>query len=796
MNINLSMSKFFAISRKFLFVFFVTFLFSSSVFAAPKSIEERVAKLLDSDVNISAISRELASISKEFDKGKVSAKETTGYIRSLSLVLDVLSDRKDGIEAELAQSNKRLEAIGEVVEGEQESIKIKGQRKEIHKEISDKRSSIAEIDLLLAKIAEIETRVINIRSNELIDNVLSKQTVLIYPTNLIHGAKGAMLFLYDIVKSPISWYSDLNGSDTVIVNKDIAPMVVFFFVVLVGVCCLHVLIKKKFGYKDNIKNPDYRTRFFAALALSVAYGLVPFTFLGSFIFWIQSTNVLLNSFFGLVINSASISLLIIFLSQTVVRVLFAPSNSSWRLIEVNDHKAKTLGNSLLFSIISIVGVSFFLYVLGNGEYSVEAINLFGMISSAIKSFCIVLVVSCALSEPDVEEQDDEETSFSTKIIILVSVSMLVTFALSLFGYVSLSLFILNRIIATALVILASYVVHKIIKEIIQYLIYLKFWRASLKLRINKNFQKRIEFFLNLILFPTILLCAMFAILGLWGVSIDLLIVNTKRFLSGFYIGGIKISIVSIIFSMFVFFVSLAIFRSIRNSLTVGVLSKSGIDEGVRNSLSSGLGFVGVIVSLLLAIAVAGGSLKSLALIAGALSFGVGLGLQNIVGNCVSGIIILFERPIKVGDWVRVNGEEGIVKQISIRATKIQTFDRADVLIPNGNILSSNVTNLTHGSKQGRVKVAVSVAYGTDIQKMKEILVEIAENNPSILKNPAPSVAFNNFGDSSMDFELRWFVSNILNGAGTKTEVREEIIKKFDEFGIDIPYPHTVIKTIA
>ena len=233
-------------------------------------------------------------------------------------------------------------------------------------------------------------------------------------------------------------------------------------------------------------------------------------------------------------------------------------------------------------------------------------------------------------------------------------------------------------------------------------------------------------------------------------------------------------------------------KSLRRHIVDNVLSKMEIDDGIKHSLASGFGFVSFVVALLLAVVVMGGNLSSLALIAGALSVGIGLGLQDIVNNFVSGIILLFERPIKVGDWVKINGEEGKIKQINIRATEVETFNRSSVIIPNATLLSNSLVNLTHGNNWARYSVKVGVAYGSDIEKVKSILLECAASHRRVLKNPAPYVLFQDFGSSSLDFELRFYVSNIWDGWVTPSDVRFEINRRFIEEGIEIPFPQMVV----
>ena len=176
--------------------------------------------------------------------------------------------------------------------------------------------------------------------------------------------------------------------------------------------------------------------------------------------------------------------------------------------------------------------------------------------------------------------------------------------------------------------------------------------------------------------------------------------------------------------------------------------------GVRNSIRTVVGYVGMALAAIIAVSSAGIDLSSLALIAGGLSLGIGFGLQNIVSNFVSGLILLAERPFKAGDWIVTGEVSGTVKKISVRATEIETFQRQTVIMPNSELINRAVGNWTLRNKLGRVDIRVNVAYGSDVRRAHAIMLEIAASHPLVLKNPEPFVLFANFGPAALEFEMR------------------------------------------
>lgn len=282
------------------------------------------------------------------------------------------------------------------------------------------------------------------------------------------------------------------------------------------------------------------------------------------------------------------------------------------------------------------------------------------------------------------------------------------------------------------------------------------------------------------------------LLRIWGLSAAGFATIARYVTDGFPVGGVQVVPARVLWAILTFALLLTFFRWFKQQLAQRWSPKMRIDRGARDALVTTTGYLGAAIAFFVMLSIAGIKFTNLAIIAGALSVGIGFGLQNVVNNFVSGLILLLERPIRTGDWIVVGATEGMVKRISIRSTQIQTFDRADVIVPNSELISGQVTNWMLGDPYGRVVIPIGVAYGSDPGKVRDLLLSLALAHPLVMHGVVdvqdPSVIFRRLGDYSLDFELRCVIRDVEKRLIVLSDLNFAIEATFRKEGIEIPFP--------
>jgi small-conductance mechanosensitive channel len=249
-----------------------------------------------------------------------------------------------------------------------------------------------------------------------------------------------------------------------------------------------------------------------------------------------------------------------------------------------------------------------------------------------------------------------------------------------------------------------------------------------------------------------------------------------------------LTIMSIVLGIIILLVFVFVSRGLRKLLKSRVFDKYEVDEGIQLVILKLTHYLLVGLGVIIAVQSIGLNLTSLAVVFGLLSVGIGFGLQNVASNFVSGLIILFERPIKIGDRITIGEVWGDVENISLRATLVRTIDNITIIVPNSEFISSKVINWSHGDPKVRVHIPVGVAYGSDVPLVTESLLEVAQNHPDVMKDPAPRVWFTEFGNSSLNFELLVWTLDPKKRLDVISELNKGIDDIFRKNKIQIPFP--------
>ncbi|WP_299881211.1 mechanosensitive ion channel domain-containing protein [uncultured Cocleimonas sp.] len=419
-----------------------------------------------------------------------------------------------------------------------------------------------------------------------------------------------------------------------------------------------------------------------------------------------------------------------------------------------------------------------LYLIWLVSFTLGALSFIALVWLAIRSFFI-------------------NKSFTPTLLIPIA-SMAIAIFAAFFGYRNFATLLYFGTLLSMIVLIFGFTLMRISSEVFDSLDQGKLpWQKKIRMAMsiedNRAFPGVI--WLRILFFFAVLFTSISALMFIWGSSQQRIssLLNTLK--TGINVGSMNFDVLNIVYALLVLIVALGMLPFIKNQLVTSWLKHSNLSRGAKEATQTLVGYVGVAIAILWALFILGVNFQNIAIIAGALSVGIGFGLQNIVNNFVSGLILLFERPIRRGDWVVVGSTEGYVRDISIRSTTIQTFNRADVIVPNSELISNQVTNWMLTNNVGRLVAPVGVAYGSDVDKVIEILKSIAAEHPDVIADQPDyrvRALFLEFGDSSLNFELRCYVRNVDERILIHSDINLSIDKAFREAGIEIPFPQRVV----
>lgn len=681
----------------------------------------------------------------------------------------------------LSKSSTNLEALGQSAEGESKDVTEKRRTLQATQKELDKRLNTCNLLLIQAEdyIAEINRRKTEQLARELFN----------------HGPHIARV-LQDNLLQPTQWWQpglayifrQLNLV-TLSNTSKVILLILLVVAVILGAYLKSGAIKRLIplssSQTDNYSGFTLALRSCLAKSLPVLLPLLLFS---------AMIQVLAEGAVSAFIYSAALSSVIYLLLIILIKSVFAPCAPAKPFLADAPVQGKKLSRRLIVALtITWLGYLFFATAL-NTQFNESAYYL---IRSTLLSLLVINLIAITWLA-----RHFSWSLLPNGIRLLVTLGLVVLLLADFAGFRNFSRYLLTGLVGSMFGLAITVMINRFFADLYDQMDSgRQNWQRNLRNALGLKAEEK---------FPGMPWLRLLTFLSFWGLLITLLLrvwgqsQRGEAFLlehltQGFSIGSLEIIPSRILLALLLFAVVISISRLIKQNLSKRWIQHTNLDRGAQEAMITISGYLGFILALMIALSIAGVEFKNLAIVAGALSVGIGFGLQNIVNNFVSGLILLFERPIRRGDWIVVGNTEGNVKSINIRSTEIQTFDRANVIVPNSELISSQVTNWVLHDAMGRIIIPVSVAYGSNTEQVKDILQKIADDNHEVIRDsgyiPSPIILFRNFGDSALEFELRCYIRNIEKRLSVISDMNFAVDKAFREAGIEIPFPQRDVHMI-
>ena len=693
-----------------------------------------------------------------------------------------LLDSSANLSPRIAEINARLDQIG--------PAPAEGQPAE-PKTLADERASLlqerAEINALLGGGGGVGSRI-----GSLIETVAQLRRDLFsgqfYKRYDISSALSAQV-LADFSAEASRVYSRFASWLGFALRFKLSSVLLAAFFALLAAALLLIGGRRAFGRMLTVDRsqaePSYLSRlsvafwstFLPSLALAV-FLLATYFFLGYFNVLRPDIAEILTTLFNVIAT--------VYFINRLARAVFSPGLPNWRVVAIDTGAAWKL--SLLVWATSIVtGADFVL----NRIYQVLGSPLSLTIAKSLIATVIVgtLIVLIGAVKPfrDAGGKPKPWPAYLRYPLLALGSATIIA---ALLGYIGLARFMSQQVVVTGAILATMYLGHLSAQALSRIGAFRETGmgrRLGSRFKIDDATADQLGLVLSIVIHALVIAVGIPLIFLQWGFQWGDILTWTLNVANEIRVGSVSFSLVGILIGLVVFLIGYVVTRWFQSWLDDSVMTRGRVDAGVRNSIRTVVGYAGIAVAVLIGLSAAGISLSSLALIAGGLSLGIGFGLQNIVQNFVSGLILLAERPFKVGDWIVAGGVSGTVKKISVRATQIETFQRQMVILPNSELINAAVGNWTHRNRLARTEIRVTAAYGTDAQRMQGLLMDVARAHPKVLRNPEPFVALTNIADMGLEFELRVFVADVYESGAVQNELRFAILDMVEREGIVLAY---------
>jgi small-conductance mechanosensitive channel len=722
---------------------------------------------------LEALSNQIKTISYKLDRGNFDQEDLSRWTKTTIKLSGEATVCIADNEAKIKKMQESLDGLGE---------KVKDEAAEVSKQRAKLKKEKEELDKLLA-----QCNVYKQTSDKVSEHISLAEKSYFQEKYLIRGPNIYALTI-EYLKSPFELITDSGafflkhaGIQDLDTTEILVLAVTVILAILIGIWLRRVLSK----LEHKIEWQDDYSEHFAHAALTTLALFIPWLLAAAtaaLVLFISTKGISPTPF----VTTLAIALLIYTAFMCTVSFIFSPPKPAEAFIDFTPGINIKLARRLrILATITFIGYMAFYTVFSQ---SIPELNrlLLRDIFSLLFVLNLIWLFMVLVRSPKLQN------------IHWLLITMIIVFTISLgaewIGYRNLGVHGRRAVLLTFILFAVFMTLSKLLRDLFDAMDDGTYdWCKRLHQKLGVEDKKTLPGLVWFRFFTTILIWGGFAyiVLSSWDQS-GAIIQHIRNYLvNGFQIGEFRIVPNKILLSLLVFALIIISTGWVKRQLETNWLPKTTMERGAREAMVTITGYIMFTIAALAALSVAGFNFSNIAIIAGALSVGIGFGLQNIVNNFVSGLILLFERPVRKGDWIQVGTTEGYVQDIRIRSTRILTFDRSDVIVPNSELISNQVTNFMLDSIRGRAIVRVGVAYGSDTEKVRYILTQVAEENELVVKDgtsPKPMVLFRGFGDSSLDFELRVHLYDVDRRLSTISNLNFAIDKAFREEGIVIPFP--------
>ena len=749
---------------KYLKQFVITLLlFSTAAFVAHADEETQLEKL----------SNQIKTITYKLDRGEFDQDDLARWTKIAIKLSSEASVCITDNEAKIKKLQESIDSLGEEVKDE--AAEVTKQRNTLQKEKEQLDKALAKCNLYNQTGEKTSEHI------SLAEKSYFKEKYLIRGPHIYTLVVAYLEHPFELITESGTFFwmhggiQELDATDALIIFS------LVILTTLIGLWIRRILLK----LERRIEWQDDYSEHFAHAALTTIARYLPWLFGAStaaLILNIITRDISPTPF----ITTLATALMIYLAFITVVRFIFSPVKPAQAFIDFTPGIADKLSRRLhILALITFLGYMAFYTVFSE---SIPELNrlLLRDIYSLLLVLNLIWLFTVLISSPKLEKL----RWLFIVLIIAFAISLVTEWA----GFRNLGLMGRRTILLTFILFAVFLTISKLLRDLFDSMDDGTYnWCKRLHEKLGVEDKKTLPGLVWIRLSTSIILWGGFGYILLSSFDqTGAIIEHTRNYLvNGFEIGEFRIVPSKLLLSLIFFALIIISTGWIKRQLEHNWLPKTSMDRGGREAMVTITGYIMFVIAVLVALSVAGFDFSNIAIIAGALSVGIGFGLQNIVNNFVSGLILLFERPVRKGDWIQVGTTEGYVQDIRIRSTRILTFDRSDVIVPNSEMISNQVTNFMLGDIRGRAVVRVGVAYGSDTEKVRYILMQVAEENELVVKDgssPRPAVLFRGFGDSSLDFELRVHLYDVDRRLSTISDINFAIDKAFREEGIEIPFP--------